>query len=84
MVQGNGEVSLRGMGATDATSLTRSAQRTVLPDDVREPPVFLTREERIRRFKLDVGVESLHWHDWCARPRRRARPPATRSSRRAG
>ncbi|KAG8465690.1 hypothetical protein KFE25_002997 [Diacronema lutheri] len=51
------------MGAPDNMNLTRTSQRTVLPDEPREPPVFLSREERLRRFKLDVGVESLHWHD---------------------
>lgn len=50
------------MGATEDPA--RAPKRTVLPDDRREPPVFLSREERIRRFRLDVGVESLHWHDW--------------------
>lgn len=65
----NGEAVLgrcgrASMGAQDTMDLTRASQRTVLPDDVREPPVFFSREERIRRFKLDVGVESLHWHDW--------------------
>jgi len=51
------------MGATDTLNFSRASQRTVLPDELREAPVFLTREERVRKFKLDVGVESLHWHD---------------------
>ena len=54
------------MGVPEGSDMLKTA-RTVLPDEVREPPVFLTREERVRRFKLDVGVEALHWHDWYAR-----------------
>jgi hypothetical protein len=74
------------MGVTTETiSLMQMTQRTVLPDEPREPPVFLSREERVRRFKLDVGVESLHWHDWCARrPRAGASTGGARSVWSAG
>lgn len=58
-----------GVAGGDAADTRSTMQRTVLPDEVREPVVFLTREERIRKFKLDVGVESLLWHDWCVRRR---------------